>query len=85
MARVLNRLNALVASYDSTVSPILGLLTGADATVPIEDDTTLAGTMPLSPNEMITMVSHIEAELVIYDQAHMQMWVKAAGPSNVVG
>ena len=85
LARALNRENSLVASYDSTVSAILALLTGADADMPIDDGTELAGTMPLSPNEMVTLVSHLEAELVIYDSVHLQTWVKAAGPSNVVG
>jgi hypothetical protein len=84
LARTLNRENALNASYTSTVSAILALLTGADATIPIDDGTQLAGTMPLTPSEMITLVSHLQAELVINDATHLQTWVKAAGPTNVV-
>lgn len=85
LARLLNNVSALNASYNSTVSPILALLTGADATTPIPDSTGLAGTMPLTPNEMVTLVSHIQAELAINDTAHIATWVKAAGPSNIVG
>ena len=85
LARILNSLNALNADYNSVVSPILALLTGADSTTPIPDSTGLAGTMPLAPADMITLTSHIQAALVINDAAHLSVWVKAAGPTNVVG
>ncbi len=67
------------------MSAILALLTGADANVAIDDGTQLAGTMPLTPAEMITLVSHLQVELAINDVTHLQTWVKAAGPTNVVG
>ncbi len=85
LARLLNQMAALNANYNQNVSAILALLTGADATTPINDSTGLAGAMPLSPSQMITLVSHMQAELVINDAAHLATWVTAAGPGNVVG
>lgn len=85
IARLMTRLNALNANYNAVVSVILAELKDADASISIKDETGLAGVMPLSPNEMITLVSHIQKLLEINDDAHLQIWVKAAGPTNVVG
>ena len=85
LARTLNRLRALNASYTSTAQPILALLTAPDDAVAIVDDTGLAGSMPLTPAEMTTLLGGIVQALQLNDNAHLLAWAKAVGPGNLVG
>ncbi len=85
LARLLDKLNAANNYYNVVVQPVLALITGSDLSTPINDNSTLAGAQPLSTTEVNNLQQYIQTELGIYDLSHQDAWVKAVGPTNVVG
>lgn len=81
LSRSLNQLNAINNSYLATASAALQALDSGEV---VTDTTGFAGAIPLLQSDLITLTSHIEAALAIYDAAHQQIWVKACGPSNLI-
>jgi hypothetical protein len=85
LARLLNKLNAGNEYYNTVVQPVLALITGADQTTPINDNTQLAGAQPLTQAEVVNLQFYISTELTIYDTNHQNAWSKACGPTNITG
>lgn len=80
-AKAQSQMNALQAYYNQTVSAILNPTTG----VTVVDATGLAGAVPLTDTQVVTLTSDIEAVIATYYTATYQgLYAMACGPSNVL-
>ncbi len=81
-ARGNNHAEALNDDY-AQVQAILGELAGSDV---VDDGTGLAGAGALTKDEVVSLTAHMQGILENYNTAgHRQMWIKAAGPGNMIG
>lgn len=75
------QMNALQNSYNASVSSIIGTPAGTT----IVDNTGLAGAVPLTDTQVVTITSYFENILSsYYDSAHQQQLTLACGPGNTI-
>ena len=79
--KAMSQMNALQNYYNETVSGIIGTPAGTT----IVDNTGLAGAMPLTDTQVVTMTSWFENILSTYYTAtYQQQFTSACGPGNVL-
>lgn len=82
-ARVNNHGAAISTAYTAQVQAILALL-GTDD--PIPDGSGLAGAVTLTKTDVGYLTGYIQTLLSVHNtDARRQMYVKAAGPGNLIG
>ena len=81
LGRLYHRAAALNAGYAN----IQGLLQSLEASALVNDGTGLAGALPLTQAEIVSLTAHLQGLLAAYGDGHVQMWAKAAGVMNLVG
>src|SRR5208282_3235405 len=75
----MSQMNALQNAYNANVAGIIGTAAG---TV-IVDNTGLAGAVPMTDTQVVTMTSWFENVLTTYyDATHQQQFTIACGPGN---
>lgn len=82
-ARANNHADAANIEYNAVQLTLLGKL-AADDIIPVES--ALDGAEPLTKNDVISIVSHMQNILTNYNTAgHRQLWSKAAGETQLIG
>lgn len=80
-AQAMAQMNALQNYYNQTVSAILNPTTG----VTVVDSTGLAGAVPLTDTQVVTLTADIEAVLTTYyTTTYQELFAAACGPGNVL-
>ena len=84
-ARVNNHGEVANTEYNAVQLALLAELDGADV-IPVGDGGGLSGAEPLTKNEVVSIVSHVQNILSSFNTgAHRQLWAKAAGETNLIG
>ena len=84
MARLIARVTAINASYNSTngASTLLGLLQSTDT---VDDLNGLAGAGPMTKQNLIDRVADIQLLIAAWPTAtYLPLWTQAVGPTNVL-
>ena len=82
MARVNNHCEVVNTEYNGTVSAILAELAGGDE---IPNAGNLDGAEVMTKDQVVTIVSYMQAFLAYNTAAHRQNLARAAGERNLIG
>lgn len=79
LMKLMAQMNALQNAYNANISSIIGTPAGTI----IVDNTGLAGAVPLTDSQVVTITSYFENILTTYyDTGHQQNLTLACGPGN---
>lgn len=81
LARVRNHVEALDAAYGN-MQALLAEMTGSEI---LPDSGGLAGALPLTKDEVVTLTAHRQGLLASYGVGHFALWAKAAGIGGMIG
>ena len=82
LARVNNHHEVVDTEYLGTASAILATLAGSDV---VPNTSGLDGAEPMTKDEIVTIVSYMEAILAYNTSAHRQKLARSAGEQNLTG
>jgi len=82
LARVNNHQEVVNTEYNGTISAILGELAGVDV---IPNASGLDGAEPMTKDQVVTVVSYMQAVLGYNTSAHRANLARAAGERNLIG